>query len=209
LNAAVVQSQLILTEQGFESTFGVNYLGHYYFTKLLLHHQLIRSSSQATPKIIIVTSEMHQISKPLVENELGCVTDFSISSSLEAYAYSKLCLTTFAVELAQRLQSHSISVSLYDPGPVNTEIARNSPSFLKPIVKFIMQATFKTAEASAKPIGYLAVTSPPPAHYMLYWKNATVSNEAVRDSQREMLWKRSELLIANRSPLDDCLTPNQ
>jgi NAD(P)-dependent dehydrogenase (short-subunit alcohol dehydrogenase family) len=114
LNAAVVSSSLTFTQQHFESSFGVNYLGHFYFTQLLLTHNRLTSYNHTPPRFIFITSQMHQIASPLQAHELGCANEFSLLGSLDRYAHSKLCITTYAVELASRLSSH-IDVYLYDP----------------------------------------------------------------------------------------------
>tara|TARA_R110002050_G_scaffold53417_3_gene121474 strand:- start:1837 stop:2934 length:1098 start_codon:yes stop_codon:yes gene_type:complete len=199
LNAAVIPMETTLSSQGFELSFAVNYLGHYYLTSLLRSHSLFTKVSPhgSRPKLIVITSEMHKMATELTTEEIGHVKEFGMSGSLERYAHSKICLTTSTVQMAQ--QDHEVlEVLLYDPGPVATDIARNAPAWAKVVVDKMMQLTFKTAEESAIPVGYLAASprSFPDAHYMLYWSNATVSPMAVNTTLQRLLEEKTRFLLA-------------
>src|SRR5262249_22890189 len=116
-NAAVVPVETQLTAQGLESSFGVNYFGHFFLAKQLLDKDLFVSPSSpggSRPRLVVVSSEMHKMATPLEEEEVGKVKQFSMSGAMDRYAHSKICLTTFAARLAQA-ESERVQVLIYDP----------------------------------------------------------------------------------------------
>ena len=57
-NAGIMAVPYGKTEDGFEKQFGVNHLGHFLFTNLLLEEGKIRNGG----RIVIVTSDGHRLS---------------------------------------------------------------------------------------------------------------------------------------------------
>ena len=115
------------TKDGFETTFGVNHLGHFLLVNLLL-------SQLTTPaRIIIISSDTHDRSKttgmpePYWRNprlmaypqQDPALKDKKIGEvGRIAYTTSKLCNVLFAYELDRRLQQQekSITVNVFNPG---------------------------------------------------------------------------------------------
>ncbi|MEL6581031.1 MAG: SDR family NAD(P)-dependent oxidoreductase [Cyanobacteria bacterium J06621_12] len=123
--------QQTYTEDGFDTTFGVNHLGHFLLVNLLLK-QLV-----APARIVFVSSDTHDSSKttgmpapywrdpklmayPEQDPELKN-KDIGIIGRT-AYTTSKLCNVLCAYELSRRLQkdtansSSSITVNVFNPG---------------------------------------------------------------------------------------------
>jgi NAD(P)-dependent dehydrogenase (short-subunit alcohol dehydrogenase family) len=63
-NAGIMAVPYGKTEDGFEKQFGVNHLGHFLFTNLLLKEGKIRNGG----RIVIVTSDGHRLSDALFED---------------------------------------------------------------------------------------------------------------------------------------------
>ncbi len=113
-----------LTIDGFETTFQVNHLSHFYMTQLL-QHKLIESSPA---RVVVVSSESHRFST--IKIETLSEEWFSPSSrnfvSLMAYNDSKLCNILFSNELNRRLSSHKVISNACHPGNmISTNISRN------------------------------------------------------------------------------------
>ena len=128
-----------ITTEGFEKTFGVNHLGHFLLTNLLLP-----SINNTTGRIVLVSSGTHF--KPAIWQgslfgippadytgwkQLSSLDSFSDypekSRGYVRYSTSKLCVLFFGYDLSARLrkQRSGITVNLFDPGLMpGTELAR-------------------------------------------------------------------------------------
>ena len=113
-NAGLVPFKRRMTVDGFEMQFGVNHLGHFLLTQLLMP-QLFAAGR---PRVVNVASMMHHLGKLDFDSFRGA-TPYGM---IKAYAQSKLCNVLFARELARRHGGEGLlSFSLY-PGPVGTNI---------------------------------------------------------------------------------------
>ncbi|KAI4471453.1 phosphatidylinositol-glycan biosynthesis class f protein-related [Holotrichia oblita] len=104
-----------VTEDGFEIHFGVNHLGHFFLTNLLLDKFVSGS------RIIIVSSLLHQKGKIDFDN-------LNLEKPNEAknlYANSKLANMYFCKELAKKVYKKGIKVYAVCPGWVLTNLFRN------------------------------------------------------------------------------------
>jgi NAD(P)-dependent dehydrogenase (short-subunit alcohol dehydrogenase family) len=75
-NAAIMAVPYGKTEDGFEKQFGVNHLGHFLFTNLLLKEGKIRNGG----RIVVVSSDGHRLSDVLWEDP-----GFQVSSTVGTY----------------------------------------------------------------------------------------------------------------------------
>ncbi|XP_068059175.1 WW domain-containing oxidoreductase isoform X2 [Anomalospiza imberbis] len=125
-NAAVFGAPWSLTEDGLESTFQVNHLGHFYLVQLL--EDVLRQSSPA--RVVVVSSESHRFTE--IKDSSGKL-DFSLLSpskkeywSMLAYNRSKLCNILFSNELNRRLAPHGVTSNSVHPGNmIYSSIHRN------------------------------------------------------------------------------------
>ncbi|HVI02808.1 MAG TPA: SDR family NAD(P)-dependent oxidoreductase [Enhygromyxa sp.] len=182
-NAGVYVNQRKTGAQGHELTWTVNYLAPFLLSHLLL--PALRRS-QDGGRIINVGSVAHSRAK-LRWDDL----DFSRGyGAYEAYAQSKLALTMFSTELAQRLgDAGPIVVSLH-PGVVSTKLLTEG---------FGVEGSDSLREGAATSV-YLALlpTDRLRADNGAYYvrKQVTASNPLARDSKaRERLYARSCELV--------------
>ena len=117
-----------VSKQGFELTFAVNHLAHFYLVNILI--DLINNKNES--RIIITSSDVHDPKssggnvgeKAGLNNLLNFKDEISGNyknfNSDKAYKNSKLCNILFAKELSKRLQikSSKISVISWAPGLV-------------------------------------------------------------------------------------------
>lgn len=117
LNAGLILKSRTDTADGFEGTFGVNHLGHFALTGLLV--DLLRRSAPA--RVVVLASEAHRVAgRGLDFDDLHARGGYS---SWTAYGRSKLANLLFTLELAERLRGAGVTVNAVHPGVVATEFA--------------------------------------------------------------------------------------
>lgn len=116
-NAGVFRSTRETTADGFEMTFGVNYLAAFALTGLLL--ELVVAAPAG--RIINVSSMLHagRLDFDNLQSEAGY-------EGIEAYGLSKLSLVVFTYALAERLKHTAVTVNCLHPGVINTKLLRSA-----------------------------------------------------------------------------------
>jgi len=117
-NAGIMQNRKEFTEDGFEKTFGVNYLAPFLLTRLLVP---VLSRPGVDTRIINVSSMIHASSIDF-ENLQG---EKSFDSS-EAYGLSKLCNILFTYKLAREYSKEDLVTHCLHPGVINTKLLRKN-----------------------------------------------------------------------------------
>jgi NAD(P)-dependent dehydrogenase (short-subunit alcohol dehydrogenase family) len=155
LNAGVVPKDARPTAQGLELMFGVNFLANVALVEGLLDSGVVQPGRTPKPRIVFVTSESHRGAGPIDFAKFGEFQSYGALAGVKVYGYSKLLLSTYAGWLARRLGA-AASVHHVCPGPVNTDIAREAPFWLKPVLGIVMERFFRSPEEAAGPVAYLA-----------------------------------------------------
>ncbi|XP_029922358.1 dehydrogenase/reductase SDR family member 13-like [Myripristis murdjan] len=112
------------TEDGFGMAFGVNHLGHFLLTNLLLD----RLQQSGPSRVVNVAALLHRLGTidfPLLASQKDLVSGQSTLQNLKAYCNSKLCNVLFTRELANQLEGTSVTCYSLHPGVVNTELCCN------------------------------------------------------------------------------------
>ena len=128
-NAGIMMPPRGETVDGFESQFGVNHLGHFALTGLLL--PLLQKTGGS--RVVTVSSNGHRFGK-IDFDDLQATRNYS---RLGQYGVTKLANLLFTYELQRRLEKHAapqqtstIAVACH-PGTSSTELGRDLPSFLE------------------------------------------------------------------------------
>ena len=141
-----------VTEDGFESHFGINHLGHFALTGLLLDCLLNTPSS----RVVTVSSRMHVDGKM----EWDDLMSEHSYDRMAAYRQSKLAQMLFAMEFDRRLKTNglsTLSVTAH-PGLAKTGWADNNLSgFMKIMGKIMGAVSYQSAAMGALPVLYAAV----------------------------------------------------
>lgn len=109
------------TADGIETQLGVNHMGHFLLTNLLLD-QLRRG---APSRVVVLSSIAH------TRGSIN-VTDLNLEQTYDeaaAYNQSKLANVLFSRELARRLAGTGVTVNAVHPGIVDTELMRHMSIF--------------------------------------------------------------------------------
>jgi NAD(P)-dependent dehydrogenase (short-subunit alcohol dehydrogenase family) len=133
IDNAGVAGQRGLSADGFEVAFGVNHLGHFLFTTMLLD-VLARS---APARVVVVSSDAHYQAKGIDFEALRRPT--RSMTGLPEYAVSKLCNVLFAQELARRAGTGVTTYGLH-PGVIASDIWRRLPWPVEPLAKVFMRS---------------------------------------------------------------------
>jgi retinol dehydrogenase-12 len=128
LNAGVA-GQRGATAQGFELAFGVNHLGHFLLTELLIDH--LCKSEEA--RVVTVASRAHRHASSGIDWDNVQRPTRSILG-IQEYAVSKLANIWFSHHLSRRLTGTGVSTYALHPGVVRTNIWRYAPGWTKPIL---------------------------------------------------------------------------
>lgn len=164
---------------------GVNHLGHFLFTNLLL--QILKAS--APSRIINVSSALHYVGSI---NKEDLNTDKSSYSMWGNYAQSKLANILFTRSLSQRLAGTRLTVNSVHPGSVRTEIGRHLTweTFLFVVFQFF----YRTPEAGAQTQIRLSVDPELETVTGKYFDNCREKSESSKgnnDEMAEWLWMTS------------------
>lgn len=143
VNNAGLFSLMGKTDDGFETTFEVNYLAPFLLTNLLL--ALLKSS--APSRIVNVSSVAHFGGRI----DVAAIEKKQTPSGWGAYSTSKLALVMFTHELARRLQGTGVTANCLHPGGVATNIWRVPPAIVKPFLKSAKEGAETSIYLSSAP----------------------------------------------------------
>jgi NAD(P)-dependent dehydrogenase (short-subunit alcohol dehydrogenase family) len=194
-NAGGTWSERALTTQGFEQTFGVNHLGHFYLTGLLL----ARLEASAPSRVVNLASVGHHMAfRGMRFEDLQSEKRYS---AMEAYGRSKLANVLFTCELAKREDGKGVTVNVAHPGPVRTGFGMDGD--LKGLMglgnRFVRPFEISAA-SGAKTSIYLATSPDVEGKTGIYWvrsKPGHMSPQARNGEQARQLWDESEKLLAS------------
>jgi retinol dehydrogenase-13 len=119
-NAGVMNTPFGHTKDGFETQFGVNHLGHFLLTNLLIDNL----KAGAPSRVVNMSSFFHEFAM----GRKGAIHFDDLNyqrrpfDSWEAYAQSKLANLLHARELARRLEGTGVSSVSVNPGFVRTNL---------------------------------------------------------------------------------------
>ncbi len=197
---AGVAGQRGTTVDGFELAFGVNHLGHFLFTTMLLG-VLARS---APARVVVVASDSHYGAKGIDFDALRRPT--RSVTGLREYGVSKLCNVLFAQELSRRVGAGDtggtvpgatgagVTTSALHPGVIASDIWRRLPWPLEALAKRFMKPTDEGARTSV----YCATDPDVAAHSGRYYDQcaARPPSERATPELAAELWERSEAWTA-------------
>ena len=131
-----------LTQSGFELAFGVNHMGHFLLTRLLLD----RIKASAPARIVTVASRAHYRAAGLAWDALRRPT--KTRTAWAEYCVSKLANVLFSAELGRRLAGSGVTTYALHPGVVASDLWRALPWPLSALMKLGMIDTTQGAATS-------------------------------------------------------------
>ena len=159
-NAAIVTLQGSLTEDGFESTFAVNHLGHFLLTNLLLD----RMRDAPSARIINVSAKAFKYCKTFDFDTINSTDPGRYNMNIVnnvSYMQSKIVNVLFTRALSRRLEGTSITANVLHPGIIQTELGREIwAKFPKPLQvalcwEYVQVFTYSPVPMQALPFIYM------------------------------------------------------
>ncbi|XP_069091246.1 retinol dehydrogenase 13 isoform X2 [Pleurodeles waltl] len=192
-NAAIMRCPYWTTDDGFEMQFGVNHLGHFLLTNLLL--EKLKNSGHS--RIINVSSLAH-IAGEIDFDDLNWVKKKYDTKA--AYCRSKLANVLFTKELARRLEG--VTANSLHPGVAATELGRHTgmhkSKFSSTALGPLFWLLVKTPKKAAQPSIYLAVAEEMEGISGKYFdglKEKQPAPKAEDEQTARMLWEKSSELV--------------
>ncbi len=189
-NAGTMETRRRITEDGLERTVSVNYVGPYLLTRKLL--PLMGEGSRVV-NMVSCTYAIGRLDFPdfFLKGKKGSFWRIPI------YSNTKLALTLFTLELANRVKDRGIVVNAADPGIVSTDIITMhmwfdplTDVFFRPFIRTPRQGAATAVsllldEEAGKRTGTLNVSCHP----------KQLSERFVYHRQAKELWERTERLV--------------
>eukprot|EP00638_Chattonella_subsalsa_P018970 CAMPEP_0117883818 /NCGR_PEP_ID=MMETSP0950-20121206/18426_1 /TAXON_ID=44440 /ORGANISM="Chattonella subsalsa, Strain CCMP2191" /LENGTH=277 /DNA_ID=CAMNT_0005739897 /DNA_START=171 /DNA_END=1005 /DNA_ORIENTATION=+ len=180
-------------KDGFEYQFGVNHLGHFYLTNLLLDTLL----KAERPRIVNLSSAAHTIPPGVVNfDDIMGEKDYQ---PWVAYGQSKLSNILFTKELQKRLDAKTdkATVMCCHPGAVRTELGRylDIPPYFAPLLVPLVYFT-KSPEKGSQTQTFLCAEPSQATGRGKYFDNCaevTPSPPALDTEAAKKLWEVSEM----------------
>ena len=212
-NAGVMATPLGKTEDGFETQFGTNHLGHFVFVNRIA--KLIKGGG----RLVNLSSSGHRFSNVDLKDPNFETTPYE---PFMAYGRSKTANILFAVEFDRRHRKRGVRATAVHPGGIMTELGRHmDPGSLEQMVDQINQQAaaagkgpfeFKTVPQGAATSVWAAVVAAAEEVGGRYCENCHVSDIVADDAPLGMLdegvrgyaldpqnaaalWKKSEEMI--------------
>ncbi|MEZ5380535.1 MAG: SDR family NAD(P)-dependent oxidoreductase [Microthrixaceae bacterium] len=209
-NAGLIVGERTETAQGFETTFGVNHLGHFLLTRMLLGQlRGVADPSPADPllrraipsRVINLASGAHHFAPRGIQFAKLDRRTVRFWNAMGVYAESKLANVCFTRSLAERLDPARVVVHAVHPGGVASDfgmdgdVSRGLEGWIRPVERKVLLTPEQGAETSV----FVATSVLCGRSSGTYWvrkRPGTLSRWARSTPSCEVLWDLSERMLA-------------
>ena len=208
-NAGIMACPQGVTEDGFETQFGTNHLGHF----VLVNRLLPLVIAGAPSRIVVLSSSGHRFADVDLDDPGFERTPYE---PWVAYGRAKTSNALFAVALDARLRDRGVRACAVHPGGIRTELGRHlTPESMQQLMQrvSVARATFKTVEQGAATTVWAAVVADADEIGGRYCEDCGVAvittdpdamsgvrPHALSADTAAALWSRSEELVGERFP---------
>lgn len=189
-NAGTMETGRHYTVDGLERTISVNYVGPYLLTRLLA--PLMPRGARIVNMASCVYAIGHlDFPEFFTQGRKGAFWRIPI------YSNSKLAITLFSLDMAERLRDRGISLNACDPGIVSTGIIRMQ-MFFDPITDLIFRPCIRTPRQGADTAIRLLLEEEKEGITGRFWltnKDCNLSDKYYHHRQMQELWDRTEAIV--------------
>jgi len=176
-NAGIYQPERLLTREGVELTFAVNYLAPFLLTQLIF--PILQKSAS---RIVTVASSAHEDVNRIDWGNLPAQEHYN---SWGAYALSKFADITFTYRLARLAKGSGVTVNCLHPGVTDTKLLRSAfPGY--PAITPEEGARTSVCLATSEEVNGVS------GHYFDSRKQVRSSDLTYNRSVQDRLWKIAE-----------------
>ncbi len=211
-NAGVMACPQGTTEDGFETQFGTNHLGHF----VLVNRLVPLLVAGAPSRVVVLSSSGHRFSDVDLDDPGFEHTPYD---PWVAYGRAKTANALFAVALDGKLRDRGVRACAVHPGGIQTELGRHlTPEAISSLMQRIpnrQRPSFKSVPQGAATSVWAAVIADVEEIGGRYCEDCGVAQltedamapvgvrqYAVDPGRAESLWIRSEELVGERFPLN-------
>ena len=182
-NAGFISLDRQETRDGIERQFGINHLGHFLLTTLLLDRM------PAGSRIVNVASGAHKVGR-IHFDDINLRHGYNV---VKAYSQSKLANVLFTRELAARVKDRGITVNCCHPGAVATNMGVDRETGFGKTITGLLKPFFLTPAEGAATAVYLA--SDESAGHITggYFYRCRIAKSSKRSKSRKLAKKLFEL----------------
>ncbi|KAM6933823.1 dehydrogenase/reductase SDR family member 13-like [Xenentodon cancila] len=190
------------TEERFGVAFGVNHLGHFLLTNLLLE----RLKQCGPSRVVTVSALLHRfgnIDFSLLASKRDLVPGQSTWQNIQAYCNSKLCNVLFTRELANQLEGTRVTCYTLHPGIVYTELGRNMTRWHQLLIKPLAKLFFLDSVGGSQTTLYCTLQEGIEPFSGRYFSNCALQQVGAKgrdDALAKKLWEVSERLSGLSQP---------
>ncbi|KAJ8280935.1 hypothetical protein GJAV_G00061210 [Gymnothorax javanicus] len=186
------------TEEGLDLAFGVNHLGHFLLTVLLLERLKMAEGS----RVVTVAALLHRFGTldfPALCARQESDPPQSSWAHIQSYCNSKLCNVLFTRELANQLVGTGVTCYCLHPGVIYTELCRSAPLWLRLLLLPVGKLLLQDVESGSQTTLHCALQEGLECYSGRYFSDCSVrevSAKARDDAVARKLWEVSETLCA-------------
>nr|XP_055054765.1 retinol dehydrogenase 11 [Misgurnus anguillicaudatus] len=188
INNAGMPSVLDWTDDNFSMCFGVNHLGHFLLTSLLLP----RLKESSPSRVITLTCSSYKYQKLDFQDLNYNLFPFF------TYCRSKLANIYFTQELARMMEGKGVTAYAVHPGYVQSNWTCHFSVLYRIVMQVVMFMFFVSCETGAQTVVYCAVSDEVVQHNGGYFSDcrpATLRTFARDPGVAKKLWEASERLV--------------
>lgn len=209
-NAGTGRDTRVLTDDGIELTFAVNYVAPFLLTNLLVPR--LRESAPARV-LNTVTLAKHMREADFKDLDTVATGEYEPFEMVPAYLNSKLALLVFTYELADRLAGTGVKATCFNPGLVgSTDVTRNAPFGGTKLLHWVGSLVarirpvgpIETEESAGEMLTHHALDQDLPdgeGTYFGRWHRADPGPRAHDEELRDQLWEYTASLADLSKPV--------